>query len=370
MRIGKQVLIVAILAGALGVGWYMLTMQPPATVADRKTAKRGGATLVVVEAIDTAINRVVVNAIGTGEAMASAALHPTVSGKVTDILFRPEQRVKAGAPLLRLDDEHERIALRLAQIDEDEARRQVRRLEKLGQSGAVSTVQLETARAALETATLRRAQAELALRDRTVFAPFDGIIGFSGIDKGDRVSPDTLIATLDDRSSILVEFVIPEKYANQIRVGDRINVNAWTMADLDLRGTVHAVDSRIDPASRTLGIKARIPNPDDRIRPGTSFEVLLEFTGGQHPNIREVAVMWSRDGAYVWRVNHGRAEKVFVQVVRRDRGRILVDGPLQAGDVVVVEGVQGLREGQPLDPQPLDGRPRDRQSATGNSGTS
>ena len=63
--------------------------------------------------------------------------------------------------------------------------------------------------------------------------------------------------------------------------------------------------------------------------------------------------MWSRDGAYLWRVNRKRAEKVFVVLVRRDRGRILVDGPLRAGDLVVVEGVQGLRPGQKLDPKPF-----------------
>ena len=113
------------------------------------------------------------------------------------------------------------------------------------------------------------------------------------------------------------------------------------------------MDSRIDAASRTLRVRARIPNPDDAIRPGTSFEVELAFTGRRYPIVREVAVLWSRDGAYLWRANTKKAEKVFVKLVRRDGGRILVDGPLKAGDLVVVEGVQGLRAGQKLDPRPF-----------------
>jgi len=76
--------------------------------------------------------------------------------------------------------------------------------------------------------------------------------------------------------------------------------------------------------------------------------------------VREVAVIWSRDGSYLWRANAMKAEKIFVKLVRRDGGHILVDGPLQNGDLVVVEGVQGLRAGQNLDARPfgLDDPPR------------
>jgi RND family efflux transporter MFP subunit len=126
------------------------------------------------------------------------------------------------------------------------------------------------------------------------------------------------------------------------------------MADSELHGAVHATDSRIDPVTRSLRVKARIPNPDDAIRPGTSFDVRLSFAGATYPSIREVAVLWSRDGAYVWRAVEGRAQKVFVKVVRRVGGRVLVEGPLRVGDLIVVEGVQGLRNGQLVEPAAYD----------------
>ncbi len=352
MRMRTQLGVIVVLAGALVAGWLWFPGWEGAPQSGRKADRRSSETLVLVEALDLAEDRVVVNTIGTGEALKSASLHPTVAGEVVEILFQAEQRVQAGEPLIRLDDKHERLAVRLAQVAEKEARRQVKRLEKLAHSGAVSVVRLETAGAELESASLRRAQAKAELDDKTLFAPFGGVVGLSQVDKGDRVTSETLIVILDDRSSLLVEFDVPEEYTSRVRVGDPISVRAWTMPDRDLGGRIYAADSRIDPTTRSLRVKARIPNPDDSIRPGTSFEVRLVFTGHSYPSIREVAVLWSRDGAYVWRVVEGRAQKVFVKVIRRDRGRVLVDGPLRVGDLIVVEGVQGLRDGQLVEPAP------------------
>ena len=177
---------------------------------------------------------------------------------------------------------------------------------------------------------------------------------------------------MDDRSSILVEFDLPEEFAGRAKLNDPVAVTPWTLADQKIDGAIVALGSRIDRTTRTLRVKARIPNKDDRIRAGTSFAIEMAFTGRIFPSIREVAVLWSRDGAYLWRVAESAAgkdnpdgkkqkdgkvhtaEKVLVKIVRRDPGRILVDGPIIVGDMIVVEGVQGLRQGQLLNPQPLN----------------
>ncbi len=353
MRLRTQIGFTIVLAASLVAGWLWFPGWDGVAESGRKSDRRSSATLVLVEALDLAQDRVVVQAIGTGEALRSASLHPSVAGEVVEVLFEAEQRVERGAPLVRLDDKHERLAIRLARVAQKEARRQVKRLEKLVPSGTVSIVRLQTAQAELEIASLRLAQAKADLGDKTLFAPFDGVIGLSQVDKGDRVTDATLIAILDDRSALLVEFDLAEEFTDRIKVGDPVSLRPWTMRDRDLQGTIYATDSRIDPTTRSLRVKARIANPGETIRPGTSFEVRLVFTGRSYPSIREVAVLWSRDGAYVWRVVDARAEKVFVEVIRRDGGRILVDGPLQVGDLVVVEGVQGLRDGQRVEPRPF-----------------
>lgn len=353
----KQIFILALLGGLLAGGWYWWSggFALPGTVQTeaRKVAKPAPATAVLVEPIQFARNDVVIRAIGTGDAVRSASIFPSVAGEVTAVNFTAGQQVSQGDVLLRLDDKHQRLAVRLAEVAVKEARRQVKRLAQLAPSGVASVARLETAQTELESAKLRLAQAREDLADRAVLAPFDGVIGLSDIERGDRVSDTTRIATLDDRSKILVEFDLPEEYALRIKLGGPVTLRPWTSTVETFPGVIHAIDSRIDQDSRTLRVKARIDNPDGRLRPGTSFRVELAFKGATYPSVREVAVLWSRDGAYVWRVDEDRAEKVYARIVRRDKGRTLVDGPLKAGDEIVVEGVQGLRQGQPVKPAPF-----------------
>jgi len=368
MQLRVQIGITAALAAVLAAGWIWLAGGNGGTQPVGAQGPRATSALVLVEALETAVDRVDVQAIGTGEALKSASIYPTVAGEVVEVLFEAGQWVEKGAPLIRLDDKHEQLAVRLAQVAEDEERRTVKRLEKLAPKGNVSVAGLQTAQAELASASLRLAQAKAELEDRSVYAPFNGVIGMTQIEKGDRVTEGTLIGNLDDRSSILVEFVLPEEYADRIAIGDPINVRPWAMPDRELQGTIAAMDSRIDPTTRSLKVKARIENRDDTLRPGMSFEVRLSFTNRPFPRIREVAVLWSRDGAYLWRVVDGRAEKVFVKVVRRDGGQVLVDGPLAVGDLIVVEGVQGLRGGQAVQTAAFD-RVRSGQSAPANGTT-
>lgn len=343
MSMRLQFVTVALLAAILAGGWWWFAGGGSG---GGNTKKAEPATPVLVEALELAANRITVRAIGTGRALRSAAIHPAVSGEVVEVAFKAEQRVKKGQALLRLDAEHQRLALRLTEVAAKEAGRRLKRLEKLAPSGAASRARLESAQSDLESARLRLAQAKADLADRTVYAPFDGVVGLTELDRGDRVSVSTAVTTLDDRSSILVEFTVPEDYAAGLRLGDAVTVKPWSLPGREIEGIATALGSRIDKATRSLAVRAKIPNGDDAIRPGSSFEVQFGFTGARFPRVREVAVSWSRDGAYLWRVAGGKAEKVFVKLVRRERGRLLVDGPLKQGDLIVVEGVQGLRPGQ------------------------
>jgi len=353
MPLRFQFVLTLALAGALSIGWVWFESTQEAAGSKGGKSRSSGATRVLVEPISLKKDRLVVRAVGTGVALNSAAIHPSVDGEVIEVKFKSEQRVKKGAVLVRLDDQHQRLAVRLAEVALRKAKRDVARLRKLAKSGHTSRISLDTAQTGLESATVRYAQAKANLSDRAITAPFSGVIGLTDISIGDRVTDETMIATLDERSTLLVDFNLAEDHAVQIRVGDRITVKPSTSPGRRIIGTVSAMGSRIDKTSRSLRIRAKIPNSDNAIRPGTSFEVELAFTGRAFPSVAEIAVLWSRDGAYLWRANTGKAEKVFVKLVRRDRGRMLIDGALEAGDLVVVEGVQGLRAGQKLDPRPV-----------------
>jgi RND family efflux transporter MFP subunit len=347
-----QIAVVMVLAGVVALGWWMFSADGNPS---RGTGahKIGKATLVLVESVKFADDKVVLRAVGTGEAIKSASIHPAVSGEVIEVSFKAGERVKKGDVLVRLDSKHQRLAVDLAELAVKEAARQVKRLQRLAPSGAASVVRLQTTETEYESARLRLEQARASLRDRTVYAPFDGVVGLTDIERGDRVSEQTMVTTLDDRSAILVDFNLPEEFATRLRVGEPVALRPWMRREVVLEGSVSALGSRIDPATRTLRIKAAISNTQDEIRPGTSFDVQIAFMGRQYATIPEVGVLWSRDGAYLWRVTDNKVEKVFVSIVRRDKGRILVDGPLSAGDTIVVEGVQGLRPAQKVRTEPF-----------------
>jgi RND family efflux transporter MFP subunit len=343
MRVWVQLASLLVIAAFVAGGWSWFSDQNSG--AEAKKRRGGGVRLAIIEPVTLSTDSYTIRAIGTGKALQSARLYPSVSGEVVSVAFKAQQTVKTGQALLRLDNEDQKLAVRLASIEVEEASRQARRLETL-KSGVVARARLETARATLDSARVRLARAKTTLKDRTVFAPFTGVIGLSDVHKGDRVTPDSLIATLDDRSALLVEFLVSEDAVARIKLGDAVALSAWALPDRVFEGTVAAMGSRIDPESRTLKIRASLPNPDAALRPGASFAAAIKIKGARLPSIREVAVLWSRDGAFVWRVKEGVAEKVFVKVVRREDGNVLVDGLLAEGDRIVVEGVQGLRPGQ------------------------
>ena len=351
MRLQSQIGLLVVLAAGLAAAWFHISKQ--SEQAESSEPRTWSNTRpVAVHELALAENVIAFRTVGTGKAVKSAALHPVEAGEVVEVLFAPGERVKKGDKLLVMDDDHQRLAVRLAEIEVGEIRKQVARFEKLAPKGNVSAVSLDTARADLESAQLRLSQAKEALADRAVYAPFDGVIGLTDVEPGDRVDEDAMIATLDDRAQLEIQFRVPEAYALTVALGDPVTVHPWVSAEQLLPGKVTAVDSRIDPVSRSLRVKAQIENPDEAIRPGTSFDVQMTFSGGFYPSVPEVAVLWSRDGAYIWRVVDDKADKVFVDVVRRDKGQVLVKGPLAVGDPIVVEGIQGMRVGQPVEVKP------------------
>lgn len=291
----------------------------------------------------------VVEAVGTGEAIRAITLYPEAAGQVTEILFSAGEWMSSGDPLLRLDSEDDALAVELARVHLEDARQQLARYENTAPGGAVSISEVDRARTALSAARIELAQAQLALRKRTVRAPFDGVISIADVSVGDRVTTSSVISTLDDRSTLLVDFEIPEAFAQGVVVGGEVSATTWALSGEQFVGIVDSVASRIDAQTRTLRVRARIDNPGDVLRTGMSFTIVLPLMGERFPSVPSISVQWDRRGAYVWRVSNGVAERVDVQVLKREEQWILVDAPLAAGNQIVVEGVQRLRPGRAVD---------------------
>ncbi len=300
---------------------------------------------VVVEPISFERARTRFEAVGTSRARLSAELYPAAAGEVVTVGFEPGQFVSQGDALVELDRREQSLAVRLARVQLEDAERLFDRYQRSADRGAVLPTVIDEARTAVELGRLELERAEIALADRTLRAVFDGYVGATEVDPGDRVSPSTMITTLDDRSSLFVSFNIPELFIGELEVGQAVRLETWSANTLEVTGEIVDIGSRIDPQDRTFVARARILNDEDQLRPGMSFRVRVDVEGKLYAVVDETALQWGADGAYVWSVVADEAARVPVEVIQRREGRVLVEGAVQNGDMIVVEGVHRMRDG-------------------------
>ncbi len=300
---------------------------------------------VVLASATLGSDRVVLDVLGSGLAARSVTLFPAAAGQVLQLGFKAGQRVAAGRVLLQLDERMERLAVDLAAAQLQAAQRLQARYEATRGTGAVPGSVIDEADSGVRLAEIALKQAREALADRTLRAPFAGVVGLANVDSGDRVGMDTAVTTLDDRRTLQVAFELPELYAARVQAGQALTVSNPAFGERQFAGRIALIDSRVDATSRALRLRADVPNAEDLLRPGMSFQLRLTLSGQPFTAVPELALQWGRDGSFVWVVRQGKALQVPVRSVRREDGRVLVEGALQPGEQVVVEGVQRLRVG-------------------------
>lgn len=304
------------------------------------------AALVVMQPVGFERIQRFVEAVGYAEAVRSVALYPAVGDLVLEVNFKPGDEVQRGDILVRLDDRRQQVELERARIELADAERTVKRLASSRAQGAIPQSELDAAETTRDLLQVAVREAEVAYEDRQVRAPFDGIVGITDVEAGDRITPQTLVTTIDQRDELFIDFQAPEAAIELLQRGAELSVRPWTSRNTELDAEIVQIDSRVDQINRTIRVRAKIDNANDLWRPGMSFRVGLSYQGDSFAVVPEAALMWSADGAYVWKVVDGKAQRVDVDIRQRLEGRILVSGELQLGDQLVVEGVQTLRVGQ------------------------
>ena len=274
-----------------------------------------------------------VEAVGSAEAVQSVVLYPAVGDEVTQINFVPGQFVEKGKVLVKLDDRRQRTAVKRAQLTLDDAQRTVGRLTESNKKGAVPINELDLAKTQRDLAEVTLEDAKADLQDRHIVAPFDGMVGITDIEVGDRITEQTVVTTLDNRSKLYINFKAPEASLPVLLNSPDVTLEPWTDRENIVSAEIAQVDSRINETDRTLRARAILDNSKDKFRPGMSFRV---------------ALLWGATGAYIWLAENGKAKRVDVNVHQRLRGTILVSGDVKPGDTLIAEGVQRLRTGQAI----------------------
>ncbi len=309
----------------------------------RSGGGRSDAVLIVTQPVVQGIVNDRLNAIGTGEAVRSVVVTPQASGIIREILIKSGERISKGQILAKLDSEEQVIAQGQAEVMLKSAIEKSSLYHNIKSS--VSRMDVFDAEIAEQGARLQLQAAELNLERRNIVAPIDGIVGIIPINIGDNVSTTTPIATLDDRSEILVDYWVPERFANSVSVGQAVEATSVARPGQVFSGVVEAVDNRIDAASRTLRVRARIDNASDELLAGMSFNVGMRFKGDQYPAVDPLSVQWDAQGSFVWRVVDGKSRKVPVSIVQRNPDFVLVKADIRDGDLIVTQGLQRVRDG-------------------------
>jgi RND family efflux transporter MFP subunit len=300
---------------------------------------------VVAGPLTTEALRDVVSAIGSARGTQSVKLSFEVTGRLDAIKVAPGSRVSAGDLIAELDAEAAELEVARARLVLEDAQKSFDRLDQLAQSGTTTALQRQEAELALRTAELALQSAERDLANHRLLAPIAGYVGLVEPQVGDLLSPTTPITQIEDRSSLIVEFRVPERLASRVKVGDAVQATAVSTPGDAIEGRIVAVDNRVDEASRTLRVQATIGNADDRLRAGMAFQINLVFTGSEYPAVDPLAIQWGAEGPFIWVVRDAKAARLPIRILQRNAETVLVEAEFQPADMVVTEGVQALRPG-------------------------
>lgn len=302
-----------------------------------------GPARVVVDRVENALLNQRVTAVGDGRALRSVSVRSERTGTVRAVPVTSGQFVEEGAIMVQLDDRAEVISLERARLMLADSQDELQRLSTLNESGSVTSVRLREAELALQNAQLALRQAEVDLEQTVVLAPLTGWVGLLDLEPGDRLTAQDEIGVLTDRSQITIDFRVPERVISSLEPDMPVTVRSMSAVPVPAPGRLTAVDNVVDRASRTLRVQAVLDNTNDQLREGMAFEVTMDFEGESLPSVDALAVQWSSEGAFVWRIRDDRAERVPVVIRQRNPDRVLLEADLAEGDEVVIEGVQTLR---------------------------
>jgi membrane fusion protein, multidrug efflux system len=306
------------------------------------------APVIPVKAVPAKLARAVIEAgaIGSLRADEAVVIRPEIAGRINKIAFDEGQSVKKGALLATLDaaETHALVAASRAQAELDKQR--FERATEMRQKGFISQQALDEAQSNYTRSISKQHEDQAKLAKSEIRAPFSGVAGLRQVSEGAYVAAGTDIARLEKIDQLKLDFRIPETYLAQLKAGLSVSVVVDAFPQASFPGKVYAIEPAVDEQTRTLLARARVANPQLKLRPGMFARVQLTF--GVRENavwIPEEAIVPRGQDSYVYRVVDGKVELVLVQTGTRKVGEVEIMKGIAAGDIVVTEGTQRLAPG-------------------------
>jgi membrane fusion protein, multidrug efflux system len=311
-------------------------------------------------------------ALGNARANESVDISTKLSNIVTAVKFRDGERVKRGQVLVQLDNAQARADVAEAQAALTESESQYNRSRELLNTQALSKSSFDQLVATLAANRARLGAAQARFEDTVIRAPFSGRVGLRRVSVGTLISPGDVITTLDDTSVIKLDFSVPENFLASLREGLSIRASAPAFPVRSFAGSVASIDSRVDMNTRSVTVRALLANDDGALRPGMFLNVTLANDEREALVIPEEALSPEAERQYVYVVTDGKVSRREVRIGGRRPGRVEILAGLTAGERVVVEGTQKVRDGatvrateRAVDPDPADGTGKSHEANAG-----
>ncbi len=288
-----------------------------------------------------------IEALGTLRANESVELTASVTETVTAINFDDGDRVKAGQVLVQMTNDEEQAQLREARVTVDEAKRQYERIKSLRAQQSASESQLDEQQRVWEASRARLAAIESRLADRLLRAPFAGVIGLRNVSIGALVEPGDVITTLDDDSVMKLDFSVPAVYLAALVPGMPVTAITRAWQGQLFEGRVKSIDSRVDPVTRTVIVRALLSNSDYALRPGMLMQVELQSQRREAIIIPEECLVAQGQKQFVYVVDSAdnKVERREVRIGTRRPGEVEIIEGLVVGELVITDGTLKLRPG-------------------------
>lgn len=290
-----------------------------------------------------------VAAVGSLKSNESVVLRPEIAGRIAAIHLREGMPAAKGAVLVALDAATQAAELRQAEANLALSQANYRRTEDLYQKKFVAERARDEAAANLKVLEAAVALAQAKLQKTQIRAPFAGIVGIRNVSVGDYVKEGQELINIEDIGSLKVDFRLPESYLSRLQKGQAVELSADAMPGQAFKGVLDAIDPLLDASGRAISLRARLANPDLKLRPGMFVRVRLAFGGErQGLSVPEEALVPAGHDNFVFRVAEGKAQRVMVKIGQRRGATVEIAEGLKAGDEVVTAGQLKLRDGVPV----------------------
>lgn len=289
------------------------------------------------------------DAIGSLEADESVDLKPEVEGEITSIQMTEGSAVKRGDPILQIDESKQAAAVAEAQADYNYAKQTMQRSDTLLQDGTISQQEHDQTDAAYQRAIATLNLARTKMREYTLTAPFDGILGQRSVSIGQYVSPQNTLVSIYAMDRMKLNFSVPERYSARVLPGQTLRLSVSSFPDETFSGEIYLIEPQVDVSTRTVRVRALVPNADHRLKPGMFANLTLTVGTKEKAITIPEDCLFPHDGGFaVYRATAGVAELVPVKVGHRGPGKIEILQGLKPGDQVARSGNLRLAPGKKL----------------------